>query len=181
MMKSPIFCTIFCLILLGSCAKEEVEVPPCDNCTFDCVDSSHVDVITNDCLPNWMCSFYFTNDSRVETDAYYGVAEGDKRVFQMVSDTEGEDWIADDEFTNILVFEIDPEQTSFSAEDAALKDLRVLYKSICYCSEVMFREISSGCMQGIEQPDGSWHVQGAVVVPYEYLDIQVNFDAIFIE
>jgi len=58
----------------------------------------------------------------------------------MNNSTEGVMEIADDEYTNILVFELDASRTSFSAEDEQLKDLNMHYREICFCLDTEFKK-----------------------------------------
>lgn len=166
-------------ILFTSCKKDKVEIPTCENCNFTCVDASDPDVTTNDCLENWTCNFNLKPQSKVDTGEYGGLADGGKNSFQMILSTEGSLDIADDEFTKILVFELEESQTSFSVEGSELEAMNVYYRVICFCTEKAFIAVNSGCIQGEKQSDGSWFVQGNLTVPYSYGDVEVSFDARF--
>lgn len=104
---------------------------------------------------------------------------GDKTVFQMINSTEGNLDIADDEYTNILVFELDESLSSFSVENDELETMNVHYRTICFCDEVDFKSITLGCMQGEKQTDGTWFVQGKLEVQYSNGNDEVNFDSQF--
>lgn len=166
-------------ILFTSCKKDKVDIPICENCNFTCVDTSDPDVTTNDCLENWTCNFNLRSQSKVDVGEYEGLADGGKNGFQMVLSTEGSLEIADDEFTNILVFELDEFQTSFSVEDSELEAMNVYYRRICFCTETDFIAVNAGCLQAEKQSDGSWFVQGNLTVPYSYGGEEVSFDARF--
>lgn len=173
-MKNAIF---ILSIFFCSCTKSDV--PQCENCEFDCLVEGEEDVITNTCLPNYNCSFKLLPNSEFDKDEFGGFANGSKTVFQMITETEGDEKIADDEFTNILIFEIDEKQESFQVSEEELKNVNVHFKKVCFCSEVRFIAASSGCLKGQRQSDGSWYIQGKLTIPYSYGDQVVKVDARF--
>ena len=59
------------------------------------------------------CKFKVHSDSKVDIEEYSGVASGSKNVFQVETSTQGSPQIADDEFTEIFVFELDSNQDDF--------------------------------------------------------------------
>ena len=165
------------LVLVQSCNKDEN--PSCENCNFTCLDMNETDVISNTCIDNWDCNFKVTPQSKVDVNNPLGVSGGDENVFQMINETDGVLEIADDEFTNILVFELDESQDSFSVEDGELEDMQVHYKSICFCPDVVFKEVISGCLQGEKQSDGTWFIQGNLNLPSSFGNVEIKFDAQF--
>ncbi len=165
------------LILLQSCEKDTV--PPCEDCNFTCLDENEPDVITNSCITDWECEFRVTAQSKVDLNEFNGRTSGDKNVFQMISSTEGDAMIADDEFTDVLVFELAESQTSFSVSDEELADLQVHFKRLCFCENVSFQAITSGCLQGEKQTDGTWRIQGNLTIPGFSPAWEVKIDAEF--
>lgn len=155
-MKNTILLLFSILLIFSACDKEKI--PSCADCNFTCLDQSEPNVYTNDCRDNWECSFKVMSQSKVDLAEPKGVSIGNKNVFQMVRSTEGEEDIADDEFTEILVFELDASQESFSYEASELS-LQVHFKRVCFCPEVIFNPIVDGCLQGEKQTDGTWFVQ----------------------
>ncbi|WP_339815771.1 hypothetical protein [uncultured Imperialibacter sp.] len=171
---------LFLLVLVFSlaCEKEDIEIPTCENCSFTCLEASEAEVITNDCMDNWDCAFTVSADSKVATGEMEGRTSGRKNVFQMINSTLGTA-IIDDELTDVLVFELDKSQNSFSVEGIEMKGMKVHFRRLCYCGETEFKAVTSGCMQGEKQSDGSWLVQGHLTVPYSSKDREVKFDAQF--
>ncbi len=178
-MKYLLFIAFLVFPLFQSCTKEEDSIATCDNCDFTCLDVNVDSVMTNDCIDNWECDFSVTPNSEVDLEDVYGIKVGDKNVFQMINSTQGSLMIADDEFTNILIFELKESQNSFSVEDAELTKMNVHYRVACYCTETEFKDVTSGCLQGEKQSDGTWFIQGDLIVPYTYGDTEVKFDAMF--
>lgn len=166
-MKRTIFFLFSILLILSACKKEEDKVPTCEDCNFTCLGQSEPNVYTNDCQDNWTCSFKVFSASSIDLDENLGVVSGNKNVFQMIRSTEGDPMIADDEYTNVLVFDLAEDQNSFSVEDSDLAMMRVHYRSLCFCSEVDFKPVTTGCLQGEKQADGSWFVQAFVEGAYD--------------
>jgi len=177
-MKNAIVLIFICLVIMLSCGKDDL--PTCENCNFTCLDDIETDVLSEECIDEWDCSFKVFGQSEVDITEREGIGAGDKIVFQMNNSTEGAMEIADDEYTNILVFELDASRTSFSAEDEQLKNLNMHYREICFCLDTEFKEISSGCIQGERQSDGTWFVQGSLIVPNASGDFTVNLEALFL-
>jgi hypothetical protein len=180
-MKTTILAISLAAFLMFNCDDETVDIPTCDDCNFTCLDANAVDVITNACLDNWQCTFSVNPQSKVNTNEQEGLSGGNRNVFQMINNTQGAVDIADDEFTNILVFELDETQNSFSAEDNELEAMKVHYRRICFCSETEFKAVNSGCLQGEKQADGSWFIQGNLNVAYGFGIIEVKIDAQFVK
>jgi len=179
-MKNSIYIFFLAIFLFQACDKKDDPIATCENCNFTCLDANEPDVITNDCINNWECSFKLTPQSKVELSNYDGLASGDKNVFQMINSTEGDLMIADDEYTNFLVFELEESQDSFSVTDTEMEAMQVHYKVLCFCSEVEFKSVTSGCMQGEKQSDGTWFIQGNLIVSYDFGDVEVKVDAKFV-
>ncbi|MFK7948955.1 MAG: hypothetical protein AB8G11_15280 [Saprospiraceae bacterium] len=179
-MKNLLLGFLLAFLFLQSCNDDNVIIPTCENCNFTCLDVIDSTVFTNDCLDNYECTYKVFAQSEIDIDVSQGFGSGDKNVFQMVTQTEGDPMIADDEYTNSLVFELDESQNSFSVDGSALSDMNVHFKRSCFCSEVEFKPIAVGCLQGEQQTDGSWFVQGNLTVSYSWGDFDVKVDAQFI-
>ena len=178
-MKKLYLGIILILGLFLACDKNEVDIPSCENCDFSCVGLDEANVITNDCIDNWECTFSVFANSKVTTDQNEGVSPGNKNVFQITS-TQGDLAIADDEFTHILVFELDETQNSFSASGSELEGMKVFFRRVCFCVNVEFLSVTEGCLQGEKLINGNWKIQGKLNVQYSFGDIEVKFNAEFI-
>ena len=177
--RSVIYSFVVGLLLLQACSSDDVGIPICEDCQFTCLDGSELNIITNDCIENWECNFNVLPNSKVDKNQVEGSASGSKNVFQIINrKPEGPDG-ADGEFTNILVFELDESQTSFSVEGSELSLLNIHFNRICYCSDVGFREFVTGCMQG-EYRENTWYVQGNLIITFDFGDIEFKFDAKFV-
>lgn len=180
-MKNSIYVFFLALILFQACNEnEEPIVEQNEQQTFTCIDANATDVITNDCIDDWECKFKLTSESSVDVSEIEGLSSGDKIVFQMINHTEGSLLIADDEFTNILVFELDESQEFFVVHDSEMEAMNVHFRTLCFCSNIDFVAVTSGCLQGAKQTDGTWLIQGHLTVPYFFGNIDLKFDAQFV-
>lgn len=178
-MTKSIFGYLLTSILFVACNKNETQIPIYGNCNFTCLEINETDILNNNCINNWECSFKVVSNSKVDLSKNEGLALGDKIAFQMLKSTEGDLEIADDEFTDILVFELDENQNSFCVRDEELELMVVNFRTFCYCAEREFKKIISGCMQGEKQSDGTWFIQGNLNVPYSSGNKEVKFNAKF--
>ena len=163
-MKKFIYLLAIFLTILQACNEDmeqgnDKEVPTCEQCDFNCLDSNDTDIITNNCLDNWTCSFQISPQSKVDIEEYEGKTIGNKNVFQMINSTEGSPMIADDELTNILVLELEESQNSFTVEGAEMENMDVHFRRICYCIDSEFKAVTTGCIQGEKQTDGTWFIK----------------------
>lgn len=183
-MKNITFLLLFAFLLFQACSDDPGDsnnpVPTCENCNFTCIDSIDSTVFTNNCIDNWECSFQVVSASEVDKETSVGYTNGNKNVFVMSNHTQGDSLIADDEYTYSLVFELDANQNSFSVENNDLANMNVHFKRSCFCSSVEFIPLTSGCLQGEKQTDGTWLIQGNLVATYDWGDVDVKFDAQFI-
>ena len=176
---------LYCLTLAGACLllqcdrADDPTLPVCVDSSPTCLVGDEPDVLSDACRDNWTCSFLVRPAARVDLAADLGVAPGLRTVLQMVNRTEGHPGIADDEFTNVLVVEVPAGRRSFSADDGGLADLKIFYRSICYCANSAFVPVSSGCLRGELQADGSWSVQGSLLIDYDSYEQAVYVDARF--
>lgn len=168
--------TILSIISLQSCSDE---VAMCPNCAFDCLKTNDTNINTNDCFDNWTCNYTIRNEAKIETKNKATIVDGKKTVFEMINRTEGDLTIADDEYTKVLILEIDSELNSFSATDDELENLKLQYSIGCYCSETEFKKVITGCIQGELQESGEWRIQSKLLVDYSYGIEEVNLDALF--
>ncbi|MDF1697547.1 MAG: hypothetical protein P1U56_17010 [Saprospiraceae bacterium] len=176
-MKNFTYIFLFLVFLFYACS----DIPECIDCEFTCIENDETDVVTNQCLDNYECTYSIFPKSGVDLSLLEGVGEGEKTVFLLKNDTKGDLGIADDEYTRILVFELNPEQTSFSVEDEQIKDINMYYRDLCYCSEVDFDLIVEGCVQGEKQENGIWIIQGHIVIPDSFMIEEFKFYARFTE
>ena len=64
---------------------------------------------------------------------FANVEAGDRIVFEYFFVAEQEDLIADDEYGERIIFEIDPNLKSFSFIDEELTEIRPFFNRFCFC------------------------------------------------
>jgi hypothetical protein len=181
-MKHHHLIVLTCILFLTLQCKKQDQLPECPNCNFTCLPDSEPGVVTNDCMNNFTCTFGLHPDSKLaytDDDFDNYIKSGGKLVFRMRLRTEGEAHIADDEFTDLLFFEIDQAQESFSAEGSELDLLNVRFQQLCFCADVKTKKPVSGCMQGQKIDDEHWRVQADLTIQYPSWTKEMKVDAVF--
>jgi hypothetical protein len=169
--------TLIGLLGLFACGKDNSKpVPTCEDCNFDCTDPADDTVLTNNCKDNFDCIFEVTANASFDDNEFNGVGSGNKNVFEITSSTQGSAAIADDEFDNILVFELAAEQESFDVEGADLELLNAHFRRVCFCAETDFKKATGGCLQGLKDENGNWFVQGNLEITYSWGVMETKFD-----
>lgn len=84
-------------------------------------------------------------------------ADGDKIVFTYFFDAAQEDDIADDEFSEFIIFEIDPVLESFNYTATDFDIISPYYRVSCFCSSDSTL-ITSGSISGTKINDTLWEV-----------------------
>ena len=174
---SPFFFLLFSLLLLTTCNKEESTTDPrCPDCNFTCLSDSDTDIITNDCDSATSCAFTIHSDSKLKIEDRLAMTyeAGDKKVFLLQVYSDPRDDLAGDETTIKLGFELPTDQTSFALDDDQLQNINLHSQRICFCSDIPTFKVEQGCVQGKQQTDGSWWVQGDLVIKL-WMDEEVDY------
>lgn len=179
-MKQIFLClTVLTLVLISCTSDSDVSnLPPCDPCAYDCISDTTLNVITNACDSNFTCDFAFYELTQFDDDIYSGISSGQNTVFSLSYQTEGDLLVADDEYASILIIEIDEGLESFTAHDQELENF-VYYKLSCFCIDVSFRTVRSGCIQASKISADSWRIMGDLLVETGYQTSSLRFDAVF--
>ncbi|WP_066225595.1 hypothetical protein [Formosa haliotis] len=100
--------------------------------------------------------------SRDDTYMKYGKVEsGDYLVFEYMFDKFSDEEIADDGYTEIIKFEIDPERETFSYSGDELAEMDIVLTKICYChfpKETDEDFPVTGRLSGEKISDTEWHI-----------------------
>lgn len=155
-------------MLFFSCGTEFIPDPLMDENMYECVDKSP-DIITNDCLDNFDCSFTFEKNKMIELENETLIQNGNKNVFILEIDTEGDPMIADDEFTLSILFEIDPSAESFNISQEDFPKINLISRLLCYCPNITPTKIQEGCLQGRKLSEDMWYVVGNLTLDQEWL------------
>ncbi|MEL6652924.1 MAG: hypothetical protein AAFQ87_19150 [Bacteroidota bacterium] len=123
------FCSALLLgvLLLASCRPEGVEPTKCrgGDCTYTFADGQQINII----------------EDSIEQDTFVQIDVGDKRVFHYDYIADDDPRIADDEYSENIYFEIDPEVNSFSFTDADLAKANLVIQPICFCPPLVVQPL----------------------------------------
>lgn len=173
---------LVCSVFAAAGCDEKDKLPECLDCDFTCIPQGTTNVVTNDCKSNFACDMELHPASKLDySDDNSGnyIKSGSNLVFRMHLHTDGEVNIADDEFTDLLYFEIDPATGSFSAENDELDLLNVRFQQLCFCADVSPKKPASGCMQGQKLDENHWKVQANLTIDYGIFPKEVKVEAVF--
>lgn len=168
-------------LFLACSEKNDTILPLCETYEFTCVDPFDETALTNDCLDNHDCTFTIHENSGLDyaNPTSDPVIEGKKTVFKMFDDTQGDPTIADDEFTKVVTFEVDSDLESFSIENGQLNDVQLRFINLCFCSEVVFKNATSGCIEGQKIDENFWQIQVNADFEFSSFTRTVVIDAIY--
>lgn len=108
----------------------------------------------------------------------FRVEEGDKLLFRYEYTQNEVPRIADDEYLEWLMFEIDKDQSSFSFKDTAMKDAKFLFYPSCECIPGNTL-IEAGTLEGRKISDTQWEVSMDVSFSWGTIPQERKVDAIF--
>lgn len=124
---------------------------------------------SNDDVNKAEYSFEFVENSGLtintvdESYMKYGVIEeGGKTVFKYRYTAEDDEQIADDEYSEYIYFEIEPDVTNFLIEDEGLIDAKVTLTKACFCFFGYDSEkdvAPKGSISGEKRSDNQWEIE----------------------
>jgi hypothetical protein len=158
-MYRSIFLALIVTLGFGSCEKKNVEYPECLNQfgTFS------PDNKPGDGEVEFV--FYENSDLSVSDDEnrpYIEKIAGDKLVFRYEYTADDSPNIADDEYSEIVWFAVDPEGDSFEIHENDFKNSGATFGRMCFCVDRGFHWIKKGCIYGAKLGDGKWEITFAI-------------------
>ncbi|MEJ2004041.1 MAG: hypothetical protein P8X57_03535 [Cyclobacteriaceae bacterium] len=139
---------LFILLVLCISCKEEVEEPFCTNgsCAYEFLNNSQIEI-------SWISQHgYFVE-----------IVDGDKQVFKRTYNYQDSPNIVDDELTEILLFELERDVSSFKFTDEELTQANVLFARFCECFPG-YRNVNSGTLEGTKTVNGTWRIKADLQV-----------------
>ncbi|SDS45406.1 hypothetical protein [Gramella sp. MAR_2010_147] len=100
-------------------------------------------------------SLVFTN---TENGTFIEVQSGNKLVFEYRYSTEGRPEIADDEFTEVVYFELDPATENFTINQDSFESTQSYLGKFCFCGRTGYFPITSGEINGEKTGSLQWRV-----------------------
>lgn len=94
----------------------------------------------------------------IEDQYLANIDVGDNLVFiyEFVEDDEPD--ISDDEYTERIIFEIDPELSSFNITDVSLAQLNMYFNRFCFCPNIASIQVLSGTAKGSKINSEKWKI-----------------------
>lgn len=92
-------------------------------------------------------------------DTYFAnVESGEHLVFmyRFVADEDPD--IADDEYSERIIFEIDNALTSFNYSDEELLQTKMYFNQFCFCPNIGSIQIVDGTAEGLKLNNGKWRI-----------------------
>lgn len=108
--------------------------------------------------------FYDRSDLAVEQDeerVYVDKVAGDRLVFKYQFTADDNPNIADDEYSEIFWFAIDPKGDSFEIHTKDFENSGATFGRMCFCADGGFHWITEGCIFGKLLGEGRWEVSMA--------------------
>jgi len=103
-----------------------------------------------------------------EEQMTYTIEPGNFTVFCYRYVAEDEEDIADDEFTESLVLEIDPNLSAFDFNSEELKSSTCIISNECFCTWRGYGYVEDGKIQGNKNSDGTWNLIVDIKTPARF-------------
>lgn len=87
---------------------------------------------------------------------------GDHLVFKYEFVYDDAPDIIDDEYSEVVWFEVNPEGDSFEIDLSDFEQYKGLYGRLCFCVDGGWHKISDGCIYGKKIKDNTWNISMAI-------------------
>lgn len=141
------FSIVFCILLfLLSCKKATLSNCDKDTYAYEILSASKIDTITN------------------QGGLFYQISPGNNLVFRYTHTGPDCKNIADDEYTEFLVFQVPPGATAFEYRNDQLKNVLCYFNRLCFCP-LNTVSVSSGTIKGTKTSATKWNVEVNIDLP----------------
>lgn len=117
--------------------------------------------------------------NEVEGVNYASANDGENLVFEYEYINFGRNEMADDEYSETIIFEIPREVSSFEYIDDEIKDTKMHFTQFCYCVPEGSFEISQGFLKGSKNDDNLWQISFDVTFNRNDTENSRNFSGNF--
>lgn len=109
-------------------------------------------------------TYSFFQNAQIDTSEIEGVvyafpAEGANLVFEYTFVDDDDPNIADDEYSEAIIFEISPELETFEYTDAEILDAKMYFRQFCFCFPEGSIQISKGFLKGSKRDNTTWDIE----------------------
>jgi len=158
-MYKAIFIALLIFLGLGSCEKNN-EIYP------ECLDQfGDFEPVNKPGKGQVEFIFYENSDLAVNEDdgrVYFEKVPGDRFVFRYQFTGDEDPNIADDEYSEVIWFAVDPKGDSFDIYPDEFENSGALFGRMCFCVDGGFHWIKKGCIHGRLVGEGKWEVSIAI-------------------
>jgi hypothetical protein len=131
----------------------------------------------NNCTDDTYAYEFFTA-SKIDTltnpgGIFYDIKSGSNIVFQYTHVGPDCKNVADEEYTEFLVFQIPAALNSFQFENNKLADVLTLFKKLCFCP-TNASAVTSGSIKGTRISSSKWDIQINIELPGTSQKIEVT-------
>ena len=122
---------------------------------------------------NGVSSYIFQKNKLIETTTlensylkFGNIITGNKTVFEYRFDADDNEQIADDEYSETIRFQIDPNLDSFHYENSEMENSKITFSKYCYCYfplEASKNVSPKGRIEGVKISDSKWNIKIDVV------------------
>ncbi len=108
--------------------------------------------------------YSFTENSQItlddnEPNPFTKIESGENLVFEYYFQKEDNEDIADDEYSESIIFEINPDLEDFSYTDNELSSINTYFDKSCFCLIEGSIPIAKGTIQGNKIDNHTWEIQ----------------------
>lgn len=154
-MKTGYFITIILSLSILSCEKEPESQPKCLDMfgEFEPVNKPGEGDV----------EFIFFDRSDLDIIEYEdGISVekivGNRLVFKYEYQSEDDPNIADDEYSEVIWFALNPKNDSFEINPTEFKKSAASFGRMCYCKDRGYHRIADGCIYGKKLGEGKWEI-----------------------
>jgi len=120
--------------------------------------------------------FTFTENSKIILESEYEgtfskIRSGEHLVFTYYFQKEEHPDISDDEYAESIIFEINPNLSTFSYADDELMSVNSYFDKYCFCVIEGSIQISKGTIKGVKIDDQTWNVEIDVTFTDNDIDV----------
>ena len=164
---------LFIVIFIVSCNNND------DTTVIDYEDFFPEEIPDND---QYQLKFYKNSEVESTTNGSYTNAQivsGNNLVFEYKYVFEDDPILSDDEYTEIILFEVNPDVNEFFISDEELLNANSMLGTICFCAPSGFFNISDGWIKGKKLNENEWQIDLSVSYDFEYREYTKMISEIF--
>jgi hypothetical protein len=169
-MRSIIYLMLFTLII--SCEKNSKEIKSCEILN-NCIDndtSFHPIKIQN--YNEYKFTFQKNSQIHIYSDGgkinNAAIEDGNSLVFEYSYIYNDKPGIADDEYSENIKFEVEPDSSCFLISDDILNSSTAVFGKSCFCADYGYHWITGGCIKGSKISENEWQIDMNITAEEQY-------------